>query len=62
MTTFVLILTIMAGYGNSVTSVPGFESDAACQAAGQEWTQSAKSNKGSSGATVSFVCVGQNKK
>lgn len=58
MTTFVLILTLMTGYGSAINSVNGFESDAACQAAGQQWAQSAKSTMG---PKVSFVCVEQKK-
>lgn len=54
MTTFVLILSLAWNSGTAVSSVAGFESDAACQAAGQVWSnaQSGKHN---------FVCVGQKK-
>lgn len=55
MTTFVLILTYYVGYGVAMSSVPGFETDAACQAAGQVW-KTAQDKK------ANFVCVGQTKK
>lgn len=61
MTTFVLILTFAYGQGNSMTSVPGFESDAACQAAGQLWAQNIPKPKVGFDPRVSFVCVGQKK-
>jgi hypothetical protein len=54
MTTFVLILTLLYG-SPAITSVPGFETDAACQAAGHVWKDAQKS-------TAIFVCVGQGKK
>ncbi len=57
MTIFVLILTMaFNGYGVAMPSVSGSESDAACQAAGQEWAASEKHGQSS------FVCVGQTKK
>jgi hypothetical protein len=60
MTTFVLILTmIISGPAVSVTSVPGFESDAACQAAGQMWLGHQIDK---SAVKANFVCVGQTKK
>lgn len=60
MTTFVLILTLVTGYGGAINSVTGFESDAACQAAGQVWVQSTTA-KGGMGSKISFVCIGQTK-
>lgn len=57
MTIFVLILTMaFNGYGVAMPSVSGSESDAACQAAGQEWAASEKHGQSR------FVCVGQTKK
>jgi hypothetical protein len=58
-TTFVLILTIIVN-GPAVTSVPGFETDAACHAAGELWVQSTKGG-GMVSPKVSFVCAGQEK-
>lgn len=54
MSSFVLILTLAWNGGTAMTAIAGFESDAACQAAGHEWSdaQSGKHN---------FVCVGQKK-
>lgn len=59
MTTFVLILTIgYQGYGVAMTSVPGFESEVACQTAGTTWTQSTTK---APGTRPMFVCVEQKK-
>lgn len=60
MTTFVLILTIFWSNAPSVTAVAGFESEAACQAAGQLWMQDLV-NSHLPGRNT-FVCAGQTKK
>lgn len=57
MSTFVLILTLLANGGTAMTSVPGFESEGACTAAGQVWMQ--ESINAHLGGRFSFVCVGQ---
>jgi hypothetical protein len=54
MTTWVLILSLAAGYGASVNSVPGFASQAVCSQAGEQW----KGNLSlGTGTKASFVCV-----
>lgn len=54
MATWVLILSLSAGYGVSVNSVPSFATQAICQAAGAQWKGSLNVPMGTK---ASFVCV-----
>jgi hypothetical protein len=59
MTTWILILSIFGGEGSAaVTSVPGFDSQAACQVAGKKWADGIDAGFFSSRKT-SYVCVEQ---
>lgn len=54
MATWVLIVSLAAGYGASVNSVPGFVSLEVCQKAGEQW----KGNLSlGAGTKASFTCV-----
>lgn len=54
MATWVLIVSLAAGYGASVNSVPGFTSQAICQTAGEQWKGGLALG---AGTKASFVCV-----
>lgn len=62
MVEWILILTLVQGHsygGSAVTSVPGFESRAACLNAGNEWLRQARKSKllGYTPPTASALCV-----
>lgn len=56
MVTWVLILTLMGGFGSSISATPGFTSLEACQAAGAVWKNDIESNH-KAGSIQRFVCV-----
>lgn len=58
MGTWILIVSLAAGYGASVNSVPGFASQAICQEAGTQWKGNLSLGLGTKG---SFVCVATSK-
>lgn len=54
MATWVLILSLAAGYGAAVNSVPGFASQVICQTAGEQWKSGLSLG---AGTKASFTCV-----
>lgn len=53
---WVLIIAIYAGTAPAVSSVPGFETKAACEVAAAQW---AKANEGGKWRGLVAVCVNQ---
>jgi hypothetical protein len=58
-TTWILILSIFGGEGSAaIDSIPGFDSQAACQVAGRKWSDTIQAGW-FEGRRTSYVCVEQ---